>query len=248
MHEKSCMVTLTYDDVHLPHYGQLLKSDLQKFFKRMRHEYGKFRYVACGEYGDQSRRPHFHIAFFGVDFGDDRIHYSYAKSGDHTYRSKRLSSLWSFGNHDIGTLNFESAAYIARYIMKKVKGVGASPLPLAVLDDGELIMPNKEFLVSSKGRVKGQGIGASWFRQYFMTDVFPTGSVITAQGSSAPVPRYYKALLKEVGEDLALEMGHKAYVRADAQIEQTAFENSPRRKFARSEVALSRAKQSKRSI
>lgn len=58
MHERNCFLTLTYDDDHLPKYGQLVKSDLQKFFKRLRHHFN-FKYVACGEYGERRRRPHF---------------------------------------------------------------------------------------------------------------------------------------------------------------------------------------------
>ena len=36
MRGPSCMLNLTYDDDHLPKFGQLVKSDLQKFFKRLR--------------------------------------------------------------------------------------------------------------------------------------------------------------------------------------------------------------------
>ena len=73
MHKVSCMLNLTYSDAFLPEHGQLYKDDLQRFFKRLRKAGFKFRYVASGEYGDQSRRPHFHIALFGVDFDVDRI-------------------------------------------------------------------------------------------------------------------------------------------------------------------------------
>ncbi|AXH74217.1 MAG: replication initiator protein [Microviridae sp.] len=58
MHDRNCFLTLTYDNDHLPAHGQLVKSDLQKFFKRLRHHFN-FKYVACGEYGDRRRRPHF---------------------------------------------------------------------------------------------------------------------------------------------------------------------------------------------
>lgn len=240
MHKVSCMVTLTYDDVHLPHHGQLLKSDLQKFFKRLRKNTGPFKYVACGEYGERTRRPHFHVALFGLDFWRDRIHHGYAKSGDKTYESKELRRSWSFGNHDIGTLNFESCAYIARYIMKKVKGIGASPLPLARLEDGELIMPNPEFLVMSKG------IGAGWFDRFFMSDVFPHASVITSQGTPAPIPRYYKDRL--VNKALQFELRARSEGRAQLSLDRTNFELSEHRKVARAGVSLSRANRYKREV
>lgn len=250
MHKVSCMLNLTYDDDHLPEYGQLWKDDLQRFFKRLRKAGFKFKYVASGEYGERSRRPHFHIAMFGVDFGNDRVVFGRSANGDRTFISDAVSRCWTAGHHLIGTLNFESAAYIARYILKKAKGTHVAP-PLAVLDDGEIIRPNPEFLLMSKGRrVAGQsqGIGASWFREFFFTDVFPNASVITAQGSRAPVPRFYKSMLKEVGEDLALDMSYRSSARADLDRERLAFENQPHRKASRDLVSRARSNQSKRTI
>jgi hypothetical protein len=235
------MLNLTYDDVHLPEYGQLWKDDLQRFFKRLRKAGFRFKYVASGEYGDESRRPHFHIALFGVDFGLDRRVFGRSSNGDRTFVSDAVSRCWTAGHHLIGTLNFESAAYIARYILKKSKGNDISK-PLAVLDDGELIRANSEFLLMSKG------IGRSWFREFFMSDVFPHASVITSQGSRAPVPRFYKSLLKEVGEDLALDMSYRSAARADLELERISYENLPHRRAARDTVSRSRASLSKRSI
>lgn len=64
-------VTLTYDENNLPqsidedgviHYN-VQKSDLQKFFKRMR-KTNKFKYFAVSEYGPESGRPHYHLLLF----------------------------------------------------------------------------------------------------------------------------------------------------------------------------------------
>ncbi len=93
-----------------------------------------------------------------------------------------------------------------------------------------------------------KGIGKSWFRDYFMSDVFPHASVITAQGSRAPVPRYYKTLLKELGSDLALDMQFRQSVRVDMEAEKFQYENQPIRKLARAKVSDSRTSLSKRSI
>ncbi|AXH75070.1 MAG: replication initiator protein [Microviridae sp.] len=241
MHSVSCMLNLTYEDAWLPEHGQLWKDDLQRFFKRLRKAGFKFRYVASGEYGEKNRRPHFHIALFGVDFSGDRRVFGRSNTGDRTFVSDAVSRAWHKGNHLICTLNFETAAYIARYIMKKAKGTHVAE-PLAVLDDGEIIRPNPEFLIMSKG------IGKSWFREFFMSDVFPRASVITSKGSSAPVPRYYKTLLKEVGADLALDMQFRSTARADMDLERNAFENLPHRKVARKTVSDSRLSLSKRSL
>ena len=77
MHEKSCMLNLTYDDDHLPEHGQLWKDDLQRFFKRLRKKF-KFRYVASGEYGEKTRRPHFHIAFWVYFLNSHTFHLKWA--------------------------------------------------------------------------------------------------------------------------------------------------------------------------
>ena len=242
MHQVSCMLNLTYNDAWLPEHGQLFKEDLQRFFKRLRKAGFKFRYVASGEYGDQTKRPHFHIALFGVDFSDDRCPFGRAVGGDRTFTSDSVLKAWPYGNHLIGTLNFESAAYIARYILKKIKGL-QQPEPLHIDDvTGEVVLPNPEFMLMSKG------IGRSWFRDFFMSDIFPHASVITSQGSKAPVPRYYKTLLKEVGSDLALDMQYRSSVRAEMEVERLAFENLPNRKVSRSIVSSSRSNLSKRNL
>ena len=244
------MLNLTYDDDHLPKHGQLYKEHLQRFFKRLRKAGYKFRYVASGEYGERTRRPHFHIALFGMDFNSDRVLFGRSTNGDRTFISATVAKHWSdangfpIGNHLIGQLNFESAAYIARYILKKIKASDKlMPLPLHVdKETGEVIHPNPEFMIMSKGISKG------WFRDYFMSDVFPHGSVITSQGTKAPVPRYYKNLLKELGHDLSLDMQFRQSVRADMDAEKNMYENLPIRKIARKNVSESRISQSKRIL
>ena len=65
-HESKChvfnsFITLTYSDEKLPPRSELVKSDLQKFFKRLRDKGYVFRYFACGEYGPLHGRPHYHL-------------------------------------------------------------------------------------------------------------------------------------------------------------------------------------------
>jgi len=239
MHDRSCFLTLTYDDVNLPRHGQLVKRDLQLFFKRLRKLAGPFRYVACGEYGELKRRPHFHVALFGLDFFSDRIEYGEGIRGDKIFVSPTVGLVWGKSifplGHTIGSLTFESCAYIGRYITKRVTGIGASPLPLAAdPETGELVMPNPEFLLCSKG------IGKGWFRDYFISDVYPHARVITAQGSPAPVPRYYKSLLRDLGSDMALDMSYRASRNLEADLSKRNFENLPERRAARTIYAKAR--------
>ena len=74
-HMFNSFVTLTYDDEHLPPDHKIHKEHLQNFFKRARHSF-KFRYLACGEYGEQTRRPHYHALIFGQNFNHAKYKYS----------------------------------------------------------------------------------------------------------------------------------------------------------------------------
>lgn len=196
MHLESCFLTLTYSDSHLPKYGQLVKKDLQDFFKALRYRIGPFRYVACGEYGERFRRPHFHVALYGRDFREERLLYSKARGGEQLFTSPTVDKAWGKGLAPLGTLTFESSAYIARYITKRLTPSDRlSLLPLHIEDDGEIIFPNPEFLVCSKGRKAGDGIGGSWWRQFADSDVLPHGRIAVRGGRELPVPRYFKKQL-----------------------------------------------------
>ena len=121
-HEHNCFLTLTYDDAHLPEDLNLNYRHVQLFLKSLRKELNpvKIRFYCCGEYGEKFKRPHYHLAIFGYDFPDKvpyRVH-----MGNTYYISSLLASLWPMGFHVIADLNFESAAYIARYMLKKQKG------------------------------------------------------------------------------------------------------------------------------
>ncbi|QXP44339.1 MAG: replication initiator protein [Arizlama microvirus] len=243
MHTASCFLTLTYDDAHLPRFGQLHKSHLQDFFKRLRYHVGPFRYVACGEYGELKRRPHFHVALFGMDFRSDRVPCGEGIKGDTLYCSPTLARIWGHGEllrQCIGSLTFESAAYIARYVTKKVSGPNASPLPLACdPDTGELVMPNPEFLLCSRK----PAIGDAWFRKYGLRDVLAHGRVITDQGTPAPIPRYYKNLIKVPHmrfAKLQFDLEQMTTARMYENTERSRFEDSPERRAARSVYANAR--------
>lgn len=182
MHEKNCFITLTYSPENLPENGSLNKRDIQLFMKRLRFRFGAgIRFFQCGEYGDQTNRPHHHVLLFGHDF-DDKY---YFKSGNGIpyYRSPALEELWTYGISTIGELTFNSCAYVARYIMKKINGAMAE-------DHYQGRLP--EFVTMSRK----PGIGKTWIEKYYK-DVYPNDYVVVKSGianpkivKSAP-PRYY---------------------------------------------------------
>lgn len=111
LHKQSSFVTLTYDENSVP--PSLVKADLQQFFKRLRHHYGKLRYFACGEYGEQTRRPHYHALIFGNDFlaGAESI-------GSHHFNPV-LTGIWGRGYTTVDPVTMASCCYVAGYTTKK---------------------------------------------------------------------------------------------------------------------------------
>lgn len=189
LHQDSIFITLTYDPEFLPTGGTLVKSHLQKFFKRLRKHTSprKIRYYACGEYGDQNLRPHYHAIVYGWRFSDARL---LRDGGGHRfYDSDTLTRLWGLGLCEFGEVTAETCAYTARYVIKKINGDRAKNHYQRVTQDGQLHDVLPEFsLMSLK-----PAIGKNWF-ETFRSDVFPDDFVIL-NGHRSKVPRYYDRLL-----------------------------------------------------
>lgn len=186
-HEKNCFITLTYDNTHLPSDGSLHYKDFQLFIKRLRKKFGnsRIRYYMAGEYGENFGRPHFHACIFGHDFHDKKL-WKRSPSGSMLYRSDDLETLWPFGYSSIGDVNFESAAYVARYIMKKVTGHNAkNHYTETDQETGEITNRKPEF---NKMSLK-PGIGYEWYSKY-KNDVYPHDYVII-KGKKVKPPKFY---------------------------------------------------------
>jgi len=121
-HDVSSFITLTYSDENLPYQSSLHYPDFKKFCRRMRALKGPFRFFMAGEYGELHDRPHYHACVFGLSFPDRKL-FKRSGSGFNLYTSAELSRLWPYGHASVGDLSFESAAYVARYCVKKSEGV-----------------------------------------------------------------------------------------------------------------------------
>ena len=200
MYDENCFITLTYSDENLPWDGSLRKTDFQKFMKRLRKHYDEktIRYFHCGEYGEQTLRPHYHALLFNHDF-DDRELWS-ERDGISVYRSETLERIWPLGQSTIGELNFETAAYTARYCMKKITGknlekidpeTGLKPYERMHVQTGELITVQPEYVSMSLK----PGIGKTWYDE-FKADCYPS-DFITHKGKKFRVPKYYDKLYQQ---------------------------------------------------
>lgn len=126
-------ITLTYNEECVPinYYpdpetGEALRSltlrleDLQKFWKRLRRSLKnkKIRYFACGEYGSETWRPHYHAIVFG--YKPDDLVKTQQNDTNAYFSSKSLQKLWPYGNVIVANVNFDTCAYVARYTAKNL--------------------------------------------------------------------------------------------------------------------------------
>ena len=193
LHSKNCFITLTYNDEHLPHDQGLRKRDFQTFMKKVRNRIGPVRYYHCGEYGENFGRPHYHALFFGLDF-DDKVYWS-GEDDQKLHVSPTLDELWGKGYALIGSVTFESAAYVARYITKKVTGEKAHDHYQKVdPDTGEIFQIEPEYTTMSRR----PGIGKEWYERY-KAEILAHDSVIVRGVHTLP-PRYYDALSERENE------------------------------------------------
>lgn len=163
LHRENCFITLTYDDANLPPDGKIQKEELQLFFKRLRKKIHplKIRYIACGEYGEQTRRPHYHAIIFGTDFLHDKD-----PINENLYTSATLASCWGHGLVSIAPVNLATIMYVCGYANKK------------------LADPDTFSLMSRR-----PGIGKDWLATY-SGDISRTGKCII-NGTELPVPARY---------------------------------------------------------
>lgn len=207
LHEENCFATLTYAPEFLPVAGSLVPADFQKFMKRLRKCFfpRKVRFFHAGEYGEDTKRPHYHALFFGIDFADK---VPWSVRGVHpVFRSRELTRLWGRGECELGGVTFESAAYVARYAMKKISGE-ASDWLYEVVDEGtgEVHLREREYATMSRR----PGIGRAWFDRY-SADVFPADGVVVGGRLQKP-PRYYDQLYERMAPE---EMGKIKSARAE---------------------------------
>lgn len=113
-------LTLTYHPKYVKRTEKGLSlrfRDLQLWFKRIRKEGHYLKYIAVGEYGTQTLRPHYHCLLW--------------TSAD----ILRLESLWDLGLIHAGKISMASAMYTLKYIIQ----------PKPNLHDGVLEKPRAQF-------------------------------------------------------------------------------------------------------
>lgn len=195
MSDSSMFITLTYDTKHVPitqsGFLDLRKSDLQKFFKRLRKHHPKesrpIRYYAAGEYGGKSYRPHYHIILFNA-------------------MQEFIPMSWTLGHIHYGKVTAASIGYTLKYICK------TSRVPMHRNDDR-----TPEFALMSKGLGKSY-LENRTFVKWHQENLTGRYHLNIEEGKKIALPRYYKERLY-TPEQLSLIRGHlKGQLEAESLI------------------------------
>lgn len=209
----------------------------------------------CGEYGEHCRncgmnaddckcgswqpgpgRPHYHALLFGLGFADLKLHKR--NNGNPIFTSATLEKLWPYGFSSVGQVTFQSAAYVARYIVKKINGdLAKRHYEMTDFTTGEIVQKKSEFTRMSLK----PGIAATWLEK-FQNDVYPHGKVVV-NGTETAAPKYYDKKFKtwnpKAYADLQEERAFRAYEHRD--------DNTPARLAVKEQVLKARASKLRRN-
>lgn len=251
LHKNNCFITLTYNNEHLPPGSTLVKAEFQKFMKRLRKAYGAgIRYYMCGEYGEQFSRPHYHACLFNFNF-PDREFWKNTGAGEKLYVSQSLGKLWShpktkatMGYSSIGEVTFESAAYVARYVTKKITGQKALGHYNEIdYQTGEILSERQPEYNDMSRR---PGIAGAWFDENY-NDVYSGDFVLrkkkTGQLVKITPPKFYDSRYELIDPEDLKKIKEARKLNAAKHKDNNTFD----RLQVREEIQLIKAKQLIRS-
>lgn len=253
----SSVITLTYDDDHLPAAGALKHDDFQRFMKRLRiHRVRRYerekrlgdppniRFFMCGEYGHKGR-PHYHAIIYGETFGERYLEQS--RDGQIISMSYELDQLWSqavtadaqgeptkIGRASVDEFSYAGAAYVAGYVMKKAGEEHLGPWHESVDTLTGLVTTRPICPEYRKMSFRPDGLGHDYVVRN-LARIYSEDRCMIGEFAFKP-PRYYDILLERYRPDLVPEVKRN---RQDRMVE--AFEEwSPERCSAAEAIEFSR--------
>lgn len=240
LYEHNSFITLTFHDDHLPLDYSVHLREFQLFMKRLRQEVKTpIRFFACGEYGGKTLRPHYHALIFNYSFPDKTKLHHQNHHQNQLFTSNQLTKIWPYGFNTIGSVNYQSAGYVARYSLKKVGDADKRhtdyytrihPLSLTPVT----VQP--EFLTMSRM----PGIGSGWYDK-FKSDCFPSDFLVV-DGRKVPVPAYYLRKLQEEEQQLVKRRRRAAAAKTERS------EKSDARRYVKAVVRNSRIQPLQRNL
>lgn len=189
-HDSASFITLTYryDPVHVS------KRDAVLFMKRLRKALApkRIRFFLASEYGDESKRPHYHSIIFGHDFSQDPGAYVVRQG---LYSSPLLEQAWGLGHVSSGSVTPASIRYVTNYLLGQEQD-----LTYVDLETGETRDLEPTFALMSRGTKNGpKGLGSQWLEKHHV-QTYKHDSV-RVDGFTRRPPRYYD--VRRFGGDIA---------------------------------------------
>lgn len=201
--ESVWFITLTYDEEHVPGMilgtGEIVRNakytwdtkksvpesvqillypDIQKFLKRLRKALGgKLRYFCCGEYGDKTARPHYHMILYGWIPSDLEDVYKGRPNG--YYTSKFLEECWGMGQIMMANAKPATYRYVAGYVTKKMYELGGRKQ-----NEYEKLGQPKPFAEMSRK----PGLGDNYYEKH-KNEIWEQGYIQCSNGKKARMPR-----------------------------------------------------------
>lgn len=220
--EETWFLTLTYSDENL-HFKTvenidtkeriegvtLDKKDMSLFMRSLRDHYrykakkeGKpfkeIRFYGCGEYGTVTNRPHLHIIVFGLQLDQSKLKfYKHNELGQSLWNHEEIEEIWRKGHVVVGRVTWESAAYVARYVMKKQTGKNAKWYYDAQAKEPPFVNMSRK-----------PGIGTKYIMEHLeeirYTDRIPIANKKTAE--LVPPPKFYDKYMEKIEPEFMEEL------------------------------------------
>ena len=173
------------------------------------------RFFMAGEYGEITFRPHYHICLLNTPL-PDVYQFGRTKLGMPLFRSPYLEKLWKFGHVTLGKLSYQSAAYVARYCLKKADGL--------TREQFESVGLIPEFTNCSRR----PGIGYNYIKTHG-SDIYLTDKIVLpASSKDKPnvqmIPKYFDKKYMEIDpRTVALAKSKRAEVAQMMQLSKLDF-------------------------
>lgn len=218
-------LTITYDNEHLPigsevidpetgeekdpiPSGTLRKAEFQGFIKKLRSYYERkynhkgIRFMGCGEYGETYNRSHYHAIMFNLPIPVKQMKFhEYNEMHEALWRCPELEEIWGKGMIVAAEVNWNTCAYVARYITKKV-GMPTDK------DHYKLLGIEPEFFLMSRK----PGIGRTYYEEH-KEEIYEKDKVLIQKYGGGTMrirpPRYYDKLYDLENPDKMKEIKEK---------------------------------------
>lgn len=183
-YQYSTFTTLTYDDKTIPltptGETNLIKADLQKFIRDFRYanrgDTQDVRYFAAGEYGDKTKRAHFHIVLFGI----------------HPDKEELIEKTWNKGHITVSEINRARCAYIAQYCVKKLNAKN----PLIGDRNPEFSIQSRKPGIGSPALNYLENVLCSKHGSEYIAYAMDVFKAIRIDGSILPLGDYLRSILR----------------------------------------------------